>query len=283
VLSDAACSNEVDVKVGADMLQPELIERVRAVCRADPGLDAALMYGSFTKDEADEHSDIEFWLFFTKPARDRLDPAEWCARIAPVSYLIHNEFGTHVAFFPQLVRGEFHFATVEQYGAVSLWPERGAPVDRMIVLDRSGRLERILTALPERVATPAPGPGIAVSDYCDRFVNWLTLAHHLVERGELLRACDALSHVQRHLTWMARIAEGSTGHWLTPSRAAEKELSPRTIDGLVAATSAADAAGLRAALRAALTEGRRHWEAIGAPLPAALFDELSAALNGGKR
>jgi lincosamide nucleotidyltransferase len=266
------------------MLQQELIERVKAVCRADPGLDAALMYGSFTKDEADEHSDIEFWLFFTRPARDRLDPAEWCARIAPVSYLIHNEFGTHVAFFPHLVRGEFHFATVEQYGAVSLWPERGAPVDRMIVLDRTGRLERILSALPERVRTPTPGPGVAVSDYCDRFVNWLTLAHHLVERGELLRACDALSHVQRHLIWMARIAERSTGHWLTPSRAAEHELSPRTIDGLVvAATSAADEAGLRAALRAALAEGRRHWEAIGAPLPAALFDELSAALNGGER
>jgi lincosamide nucleotidyltransferase len=83
---------------------------------------------------------------------------------------------------------------------------------------------------------------------------------------------------------MARIAERSTGHWLTPSRAAEHELSPRTIDGLVvAATSAADEAGLRAALRAALAEGRRHWEAIGAPLPAALFDELSAALNGGER
>jgi len=261
------------------MLQLELIERVRAVCRADPGLDAALMYGSFTKDEADEHSDIEFWLFFTKPARDRLDPAEWCARIAPVSYLIHNEFGTHVAFFPQLVRGEFHFATVEQYGAVALWPERGAPVDRMIVLDRSGRLERILSALPEHVTAPPPGPGAAVSDYCDRFVNWLTLTHHLVERGELLRACDALSHVQRHLTWMARIAEGSTGHWLTPSRAAEKELSARTIDGLVAATCAADVTALRAALRAALTEGRRHWETIGAPGPVALFDELSAALD----
>ena len=261
------------------MLQLELIERVKAVCRADPGLDAALMYGSFTKDEADEHSDIEFWLFLTKPARDRLDPAEWCARIAPVSYLIRNEFGTHVAFFPQLVRGEFHFATVEQYGAVSLWPERGAPVDRMIVLDRSGRLERILSALPEHVTTPPPGPGVAVSDYCDRFVNWLTLTHHLVERGELLRAWDALGHVQRHLTWMARLAEGSTRHWLTPSRAAEKDLPPRTIEGLAAATSAADEAGLRAALRAALDEGRRHWEAIGASVPAELFDELSAALD----
>ncbi|MBR7830707.1 nucleotidyltransferase domain-containing protein [Actinospica sp. MGRD01-02] len=259
------------------MLQLELIERVKAVCRADPGLDGALMYGSFAKGEADEHSDIEFWLFFT--ARGRPDPAEWCARIAPVSYLIRNEFGAHVAIFPQLVRGEFHFASVSHYGSLSTWPERGAPVDRMIVVDRSGRLERLLRALPERVSTPA-APGDAVSEYCDRFLNWVVLAYHLVERGELLRAWDALGHVQRHLLWMARLADRETAHWLTPSRAAEAELPPRTIEALVAATSAADLDGLRAALRAALAEGRRCWEAIGAPVPDALIEEISAALGG---
>jgi lincosamide nucleotidyltransferase len=261
------------------MLQLELIERVKAVCRADPGLDGALMYGSFAKDEADEHSDIEFWLFFTAAARERLDPAEWCARIAPVSYLIRNEFGAHVAIFPQLVRGEFHFASVNHYGSLSTWPERGAPVDRMIVVDRSGRLERLLRALPERASTPA-GPGDAVSECCDRFLNWIVLAHHLVERGELLRAWDALGHVQRHLLWMARLADGETAHWLTPSRAAETDLPPRTVEALVAATSAADLDGLRAALRAALAEGRRCWEAIGGPVPDALIGELSAAIGG---
>ncbi|HWG26258.1 nucleotidyltransferase domain-containing protein [Actinospica sp.] len=260
------------------MLQLELIERVRAACLADPGLDAALMYGSFAKGEADEHSDIEFWLFFTAAARARLDPAQWCARIAPVSYVMRNEFGAHVAFFPHLVRGEFHFATVDHYGAVALWPERGAPVDRMIVLDRSGRLERLLSALPERSKKPA-GPSAAVAEHCDRFINWLTLTYHLVERGELLRAWDALGHVQRHLVWMARLAEDETVHWLTPSRAAERELSPRTVRGLAAATSGADEAGLRAALRSALAEGRRTWEAIGGPLPLALFQELSAAID----
>ena len=67
VASVRSSEGRVGVGGGGAMLQLELIERVKAVCRADPGLDAALMYGSFTKDEADEHSDIEFWLFFTKP------------------------------------------------------------------------------------------------------------------------------------------------------------------------------------------------------------------------
>jgi lincosamide nucleotidyltransferase B/F len=265
------------------MLQLELIERVRALCAAEPGLDAALMYGSFAKDEADEHSDIEFWLFFTKAARARLDPAAWCARVAPVSHVLLNEFGAHVAFFPQLIRGEFHFVTVAHIPAVSLWPERGAPVERMLILDRSGRLEPVLRALPER-ATAATAE-TAQAEYCDRFTNWLVLAWHLVERGELLRAWDALGHVQRHLLWMARLAEDATGHWLTPSRAAESELSAASIAGLTAAAGAADEDALRRALSVALAEGRRHWETLAArysawvSVPRALLDEIATTFD----
>ena len=265
--------------------QHELIERVRALCAAEPGLDAALMYGSFTKDEADGHSDIEFWLFFTPAARDRIDPAAWCARVAPVSYVLLNEFGSHVAFFPQLIRGEFHFATTAHIPAVSLWPERGAPVERMLILDRSGRLEPVLRRLPER-ASVADKPEKIQAEYCDPLANWLVLTWHLIERGELLRAWDALGHVQRHLLWMARLAEDSTGHWLTPSRAAERELSAPTLAGLTAAAgSAADDAALRSALSAALTEGRRHWETLAArysasvTVPYALFEEMGAAFG----
>jgi lincosamide nucleotidyltransferase B/F len=265
------------------MLQLELIERVRSLCAAEPGLDAALMYGSFAKDEADEHSDIEFWLFFTKAARARLDPAAWCARVAPASRVLLNEFGAHVAFFPQLIRGEFHFVTVAHIPAVSLWPERGAPVERMLILDRSGRLEPVLRALPER-ATAWTAETVQ-TEYCDRFANWLVLAWHLVERGELLRAWDALGHVQRHLLWMARLAEDATGHWLTPSRAAESELSAASIAGLTAAAGAADEEGLRRALSVALAEGRGHWETLAArygawvSVPQALLDEIAAAFD----
>ena len=55
----------------AMLFQEELIARVREACSADDGLDAALMYGSFAAGEADQHSDIEFWLFFTLSAAPR--------------------------------------------------------------------------------------------------------------------------------------------------------------------------------------------------------------------
>jgi lincosamide nucleotidyltransferase len=264
------------------LFQEELIGRVRDVCLADDGLDAALMYGSFAAGEADEHSDIEFWLFFTTKRRAGIDPRSWCADIAPVSYGLLNEFGSYVAFFPGLVRGEFHFATVDDIAGVAEWPARGAAVERMLVVDRSGALAPVLRGLPERYVPPADGPEV-IAKYCDPLANWLVLAHHLAARGEDLRAWDALGHAQRHLLWMARLAEESTAHWLTPSRGAELELSADTVAGLRAATSAASPQELTGALRAALELGRRLWSAIatrhGRSAPGALFAELDAALE----
>lgn len=248
------------------MIQHDLIARVRAACDADPGIRAALMYGSFATGEGDAHSDIEFWLFLDPAARAALDPAAWCAGIAPVNLVVRNEFGTHVALFPGPVRGEFHFATTDDIGSVARWPHRGAPVEAMLVVDRDGRLAPVLEGLPERAALPADAAEVA--DLCGRFANWLVLACHVAARGEALRARDALAHAARHLLWMARLAEHSTAHWLTPSRAAEAELPARTV--------AAVAAGTPAAM---WREGRQRWTALlaqygGGALPEALFAEL---------
>lgn len=262
------------------MIQEKLIARVREVCADDPGLGAALMYGSFASGEADAYSDIEFWLFFTPERRAELDPRAWCEQIAPVSCLLLNEFGTHVAFFPGLIRGEFHFATLDDLSSVRGWPARSAPVDRMIVLDRAGELAPILRALPDLPAMPSDAAQI--EDLCGRFANWLVLTHHTAARGEHLRAWDALGHVQRHLVWMARLSEHSTEHWLTPSRGAETELSAAAVSALRQATSAADPAGLDSALRASWGTGRDLWrqllDGIGKVPPRELFAELDALL-----
>lgn len=237
--------------------QEWLIARIRELCRADDRLDAALMYGSFASGEADLHSDIEFWLFFLPQRHAEVDPRAWCAQVAPLTHLVRNEFGTDVAFFPGLVRGEFHFATTEDINTVRTWPARSAPVDRMIVLDRSATLRPALQSLPERPAVP--GNGEEIETVCGRFANWLILAHHIALRGEHLRAWDALGHVQRHLLWLARLANGNTEHWLTPSRRAEAELPPLVLAELRHATAAAIPDDIHAALRAAWSSGRRYW------------------------
>jgi lincosamide nucleotidyltransferase len=245
------------------VIQRRLIERVRERCLTDGRLAAALMYGSFVTGEADEHSDIEFWLFFDGPVA----PREWLARIGPAAFVAVNEFGAHVVFFPGLIRGEFHFATAADIASVGSWPAR----DVEVLVDRDGALRAAL-------AVPAPVVNGDAAQICGRFANWLVLAHRVAARGELLRAVDALTQVQRHLLWMARLAEGRAQHWLTPSRAAETDLPAGVVAALHRATATADAASLRAALAAAWILGRDCWRRVAEPVPEELFANLDEAL-----
>jgi lincosamide nucleotidyltransferase len=266
--------------VHAVLIQQTLIARVGEVCRADERLDAALMYGSFAHGEADAYSDIEFWLFFDRQRGAAVDPRTWCEELAPLTHHVRNEFGADVVFFPNLVRGEFHFATTDDIPIVRGWPARGATVDRMVILDRTGTLRPTLDTLPERVATPATGEEIEM--LCGRFANWLVLAHQVACRGERLRAWDALAQVNRHLLWMARLVAGNTDHWLTPSRRAEKELPPHMLAELLGSTGAVGPADVRAAIRSAWQCGRRYWTTLaqryGRPVPDRLFTEIDAAV-----
>jgi lincosamide nucleotidyltransferase B/F len=261
--------------------QLRLISRVERLCRLDNRLDAALMYGSFAQGKGDLHSDVEFWLFFT-PDLSHVEPWTWCNEIAPVLHLVRNEFGAHVALFAGLIRGEFHFATVDDIAAVGGWPARSAPIDRMIVVDRHNRLRPILNSLPAQAQVPETWNDIEV--LCGRFANWLVLAHHVRGRGELLRALDALAQVHRHLLWMARLVENNTEHWLTPSRQAEAELHPLTIQTLVRSTAAAQDTAIRAAILEAWSCGRTWWTRLanryGQPVPQDLFTELDHVLAG---
>ncbi|NUT34397.1 MAG: hypothetical protein HOV79_15110 [Hamadaea sp.] len=263
--------------------QEHLIARVREVCAADERLVAALTYGSFAQGVGDVHSDIEYWLFFRSESVATLDKAAWLADVAPFRYSVVNEFGSQVVFYPGVIRGEFHFATGDDIASVATWPALSAPIDRMIVLDRTGELRRALSTLP---ASPHLPTGSAeIDELCGRFANWLVLAQHVACRGELLRAVDALGHARRHLLWMARLAEDQTGTWLTPSRRAETDLSVETISDLVATTSTASPGAVSQAIAATWSSGRAHWLHLAAregfEVPAGLFADLDSVLLRG--
>jgi lincosamide nucleotidyltransferase B/F len=256
--------------------QVRVIARVRELVADDAELVAALTYGSFPQGVGDQWSDVEFWLF--PAAGTRFDPVAWCAQLGELNLVTPNEFGGYVAFLPGLLRMEVHVA--DDVAAVRDWPARGAPVADMVLLDRTGALTQALDALPQHPALPRTAAEIEA--LCGRFANWLVLAHHVCRRGELLRAFDALAHLQRHLLWLVRLGTGHTEHWLTPSRAAETDLPAHLVDQLASATGGARVEDLDRALREAWAIGRAQWTALAAryhfPLPDRLFTELDAAL-----
>jgi lincosamide nucleotidyltransferase B/F len=260
-------------------MQEHLITRVRELCHVDERLVAALTYGSFAQGEADAHSDIEFWLFLRSEVAETVDHRAWLDRIGSVRHLVVNEFGSHVVFFPNLIRGEFHFATADDIADIATWPARSAPTDQMIVLDRTGALREALESLPDRPYLPTSAKEI--DELCGRFANWLILAHHVSQRGELLRAIDALSHARRYLLWMARLGEGKTEHWLTPSRRAETDLGDDLVRAIHATAPTADADAVDTAIAAAWACGRVYWrklaDRVGREVPSELFTELDTA------
>jgi lincosamide nucleotidyltransferase len=248
--ADAASGSSTASTVGSMLIQHQMIDRVRHIASHDDRIVAALMYGSFLKDEADRFSDIEFWLYFDSPDLDTVDPQQWCEQIRPVQLLVVNEFDTHVAIFDNLVRGEFHFASTERIREVRQWPIADTDPARMIVIDRRGALTRALHAAAGTAA--APTTNAEVEQLVGRTLNWLVLGYGVQQRGEHARAAEVLAGINRHLLWLLRLDHGATMHWQAPSRRVEHDLPADVIDRYLRTTADAHPDTLDAAYRAAI-------------------------------
>ena len=221
---------------------------------------AALAYGSRPAGLGDAHSDVEFWVFVDDAALADWAAHDWIAQVAEPDLLVQNEFGAWVAVFDGRVRAELHFWPASDTDVVRGWPARGAPVDRMVVVDRDGRLEPAVAALPE--TPPVPSTAEEVAELCGRFANWWLLGRNVLARGEFERAQDSLGHVRRHLLWMARRHEDATDRWLTPSRLAERDLSAGMIDALGSLGARTDPDELASVYARAWEVGVDLWRAL---------------------
>jgi lincosamide nucleotidyltransferase B/F len=206
------------------MRQIELIETIRELCASDDRITAAVMYGSFAKGEADEYSDIEFYLFLNPDAYAVFDAEGWVNRIEPTQLILTNEYGTKVAIFKDLIRGEFHFLPDVEIPVIGTWGQYGEPPysENMVIADKTGELAQQIESWRQSIAKlDSPEQ---LQQTADRFINTIIFAMNVLKRGERLRAMELLLITHRYLLAMARKVSGQTQHWLTPSRLAEREL-----------------------------------------------------------
>lgn len=258
--------------------QGAMIERARAACLADERVIGALMYGSFTRGEGDEHSDIEFALFFADDALPLVDQRAWVAQIAPVLAYFSDAHGHYTAHFAGLVRGEFHFKPASSIPWVAEWRGNAwfPSAEAALLVDRSGALAQALAPLigpaPER-DTPAEAQRLGLY-----FIDGIIFGTSVLARGELARALELLAGNHRNLLQMARLLEGATEHWPTPSRGLEREISPAAYERYQACTAPCERAALARAFREAWRWGREQLEALYRRHGLALPDDLLAAL-----
>ncbi|GIQ67515.1 nucleotidyltransferase [Xylanibacillus composti] len=224
--------------------QDKLIHLIKEQCEKDRRISACMMYGSFTKGEGDQYSDVEFYLFLNDDEARDFKSSEWVKDIASYDLLFFNEYGTEVVVFSNLVRGEFHFLPESEMDMIKSFKDTGVfpDTDSMFIYDTTGRLKALLDALkgdgPERMTSHH------VNFAFNNFVNAWLMGVNVLKRGEHARSLECLSHVQKYILQLMRIREKNTERWLNATKNLEHDLSENAYHAYVAITSRLDAAEL---------------------------------------
>jgi len=232
--------------------QKEMLDRLRALCQKDERLDSGFLYGSFTRGEGDPFSDIEAVLYFDDELLPEVDRLAWGEEIAPVAHTFVNDHGIQTYIFEGLVRGEIHFDPVPMIASL---PQRVGSVrfptlESALICDKHGRLTPVLSQL---VGPPPNQDSAEMVEYLlNATLDWGLFGVTVWARGEYGRSMEILHILHRQLLHLARISEGCTDNWLTPSKSLEQDLSPTAYRRFVGCTANLNASALWAAYDSAL-------------------------------
>ena len=231
------------------MLQKELISKVKDKGTETPGIDAIMMYGSFTHGCGDIFSDIEFYIFIDDEIYKDFNSKEWVSGISPFYTSFYNEFGTEVFIFKSLIRGEFHFLPVkempiiETFATVGYFPD----IDAMCLYDKNGRLQAHLNVLRNfKVKRETPENIESVINNC---INSILFGVNVLKRGETARSLECLGFAQKYYLQLVRLLEGTTEHWVNPTKCLEKEISAASYEVYKKCTSNLETDNLRSAYK----------------------------------
>ncbi|MDR0328045.1 MAG: nucleotidyltransferase domain-containing protein [Planctomycetaceae bacterium] len=205
------------------MDQLKIIEKVKAIAQSDANVSAVLMYGSFIRDEGDEYSDVEFYVYLND--KTGFNSRRWVEQIRPIAMFFTNEHGTEVVIFDNMIRGEFHFETVNDMQTIKTWQGfiSFEKADKMNLLDKDGYLAAILNSI--EIVKPDWHAPENIRWIAESFLNAFLWTRNLIYRGENAHAVMAFGFVQKHFLSLVRLACNATEHWESPTKNLEDEIS----------------------------------------------------------
>ena len=204
------------------MTQLQMIDKTKLLAQQDENISSVFMYGSFTKNEGDKYSDIEFYIFLK--SKEDFSAEKWVNQIHPVALYFTNEYGSEVAIFDNMVRGEFHFLTTEEIEIIKSWEGMVAfsDFDQMNLVDKDGLLAETLNQI--KIKSPERTTNQNALWLSESLLNVLLTTSNLIKRGEFAHAHQSLSNVQKYLLWLIRITTDKTQHWESPTKSLEKDI-----------------------------------------------------------
>ena len=242
------------------MTQLQMINTAKSIAQKDKNISAALMYGSFTKDEGDQYSDIEFYFFLKDKENFRAE--NWVNQIQPVTIYFTNEYGSEVAIFENLVRGEFHFLTIEETDVIKSWDGvvEFSDFEKMILVDKEGVLAATLNEIKARKPDRTTEKNILWLS--QSLLNVLLTTGNLIKRQEFAHASQSLANVQKYLLWLIRIAANSTHHWESPTKSLEKDIGRDWYSQFQLTTSNLDGENVKSAFQESLILSEKLFEQL---------------------
>lgn len=262
-----------------EMPQPAMIAHLKQICIADPHLQAAMLYGSFPLGEADAYSDIDCVLYFNETSLPEIDRRAWVSQIAPVLVFYHNQFNNWATVFDNLVRAEFHFNPLSKLSELSslqgtIW---FPSIEATLLVDKTGELTRHLVAL---TGTRPAHKNLQTLEYVTNdFCNWILFGLNVFARGEHARALEILHIVHDALLQLVRMHESQTGHWISPIRMLEVEISNQAYRRYQACTAALEPSALARAYQHTWEWGRSLLESLHKRYDRETPDKLLHALD----
>lgn len=219
------------------LFQQELINRVTKSCNKDSSIVSAMMYGSFTKGEGDIYSDVEFYIFIKDGLLEGFDTNEWISNLCATDLIYFNEYGTQVAIFDNLIRGEFHFLPQSKMDVIKDFKSTGVfpNAEKMYIYDSTNQLYALLDYLcgegPDRKTNEN------INSSFNGFVNYWIFGVNVLKRGEYARSLEILSHVQKQVLQVIRIKEDSVERWLNSTKNLEYDLKKSSYESYKSITA----------------------------------------------
>ena len=219
------------------LFQKNIIHNVKNKCIQDDSISACMMYGSFTKGEGDQYSDVEFYIFIADDVINNFNSRHWISEVSPVDLVFYNEYGTEVAIFSNMIRGEFHFLPVSEMEVIKSFKPTGVfpDTESMYIYDSTGKLKPLLEGLggtgPDRMTNEN------VNFAFNNFVNAWLMGVNVMKRGELARLLEVLTHAQKYLLQLIRVKEKTVERWLNSTKNLEQDISSESYSDYVSVTS----------------------------------------------
>lgn len=242
------------------MTQLQMIDKTKSIALNDKNISAVFMYGSFTKNEGDKYSDIEFYIFLKD--KEYFSAGNWVSQIHPLALYFTNEYGSDVAIFENMVRGEFHFMTNDQMEVIKSWDGlvEFSDFDKMILVDKEGlltnTLEEIETKIPDRTTNKN------ILWLSQSLLNVLLTTSNLIKRREFAHAYQSLSNTQKYLLWLIRIETSETKHWESPTKSLEKDIDQDWYSLFQQTTTKLEPIDIKAAFKKSLELSRELFDKL---------------------